>query len=744
MTATLPSLDQDLRTETAGAKATALARLAAAGLPVPAGVVVPVDHPDDLLPGAVAEILTRCPAPHGLIARSSAVAEDGHSASFAGLFTSRITPAAPSALLDALRAVRASAHHPTVATYGRARGITAHPAMAVLVQAALRPVCSGVLAAEVAEGRCTRWRIEAVRGLAEPLVSGTQTGEIHTGGRGQEAGTRPAVQETIQLPGTPDELDMPPGEWVDLVPDSGTRAKIRTSEAGVLHLHTPAQLAGHPVLAAGARGRLLTTAALAATVLGLDRIDVEWVIDHRAELHLIQARPLTAPLTGRTTGAPTTVDDNLVLHGIAAAPGVVIGPATRADNGTADISGRVLLCRELGPEAVPALLTGPAAVVATTGGELSHTAIITRELGIPCVTNVTNALTAIAPATIVEVDGNTGTVRPTTAVPAQRAAQDALPLAMTAVLTRTLENPLPADGRAATVLWLDPDGPTPDLTPFAAAGPHPVAVLLPGDLPVPATAPPGIRPIRLHGLGTLLWPRGTPPPPAEIAVLGPDGQVLHRRTMTDTAALLGDAQALIVDWDGTVADNTVARHRALQAALAPYGIPVPADRYRALAGLPVRDVIVQLAADLTLPIPPVEEVVAHSRTALLAGPAPLPIACTVDLLRAANALGIPVAVASSAATVLVHDGIQRLGLQALLPVVVTLDDVPCGKPAPDAYLEAARRLGADPARCLAVDDAADGITAALAAGMRTLTIHHGRLVPATAAGVPGGPRAAQP
>ncbi|MER6401745.1 HAD family phosphatase [Kitasatospora sp. NPDC001603] len=207
--------------------------------------------------------------------------------------------------------------------------------------------------------------------------------------------------------------------------------------------------------------------------------------------------------------------------------------------------------------------------------------------------------------------------------------------------------------------------------------------------------------------------------------------------------LLGDAVALVVDWDGTVADNTAARHGALRAALAPHGVAVPADRYRALAGLPVREVIAQLAADAALPAPPVEEVVARSRTALLAGPAPDPIPCTLALLHTAHRLGLPLAVASSASAALVHHGIHQLGLQALLPVSVTLDDVPQGKPAPDAYLEAARRLGAAPTRCLALDDAADGIAAALAAGMRTLTIRDGRLVPAGTPSPSGAHRAAQ-
>ncbi|MFD5922846.1 PEP/pyruvate-binding domain-containing protein [Kitasatospora sp. NPDC058201] len=220
-------------------------RLTAAGLPVPAGVIVPVGHPDEQLAAAVAEILARCPAPYGLIARSSATDGDGHTTSFADLFTSRLTPAEPAALLDAIRVVRASADHPAVTAYSRARGITTRPHMAVLVQPATRPACSGVLAAEVTSGSCTRWRIEAVRGLAEPLVSGSQTGEIHTSTPGPEPETRQHVQNTVQLPGTPSELGMPPGDWTELGP--GLKAKIQTSGSGVLHLYTPALLADQPV-----------------------------------------------------------------------------------------------------------------------------------------------------------------------------------------------------------------------------------------------------------------------------------------------------------------------------------------------------------------------------------------------------------------------------------------------------------------------------------------------------------------
>ncbi|MCK9870278.1 HAD family phosphatase [Nocardiopsis dassonvillei] len=190
--------------------------------------------------------------------------------------------------------------------------------------------------------------------------------------------------------------------------------------------------------------------------------------------------------------------------------------------------------------------------------------------------------------------------------------------------------------------------------------------------------------------------------------------------------LLQDVHGLIVDWDGTVVDNSDIRLSALQQALAPYGVDVDPHWYTLNCGLPIRETIARLASPRTLPV---EEIVSTSRRLLLNGPPPRLIDSTIALLNRAAALGLPRAVASSAAGVLVHPAIDRLGLRTLLPVVVTAESVPSGKPAPDAYLEAARLIARAPARCLAVDDAPDGITSALDAGMRVLTVREGLLVP---------------
>ncbi|GHB54296.1 hypothetical protein GCM10010347_25680 [Streptomyces cirratus] len=84
--------------------------------------------------------------------------------------------------------------------------------------------------------------------------------------------------------------------------------------------------------------------------------------------------------------------------------------------------------------------------------------------------------------------------------------------------------------------------------------------------------------------------------------------------------------------------------------------------------------------------------------------------------------GVPMAVASGSSREAIEALLAGTGLGALLTVAVSAEEVARGKPAPDMFLEAARRLGADPADCVVVEDAAPGAEAALAAGMECLAI----------------------
>jgi beta-phosphoglucomutase-like phosphatase (HAD superfamily) len=74
--------------------------------------------------------------------------------------------------------------------------------------------------------------------------------------------------------------------------------------------------------------------------------------------------------------------------------------------------------------------------------------------------------------------------------------------------------------------------------------------------------------------------------------------------------------------------------------------------------------------------------------------------------------------------------LRRLDLAGLFDVTVSSEEVARGKPSPDVYLEAARRLGVDPARCVAIEDSASGIRAAHAAGMRVIAYPNRHYPPA--------------
>lgn len=92
------------------------------------------------------------------------------------------------------------------------------------------------------------------------------------------------------------------------------------------------------------------------------------------------------------------------------------------------------------------------------------------------------------------------------------------------------------------------------------------------------------------------------------------------------------------------------------------------------------------------------------------------------LIATLEAAGIPCGVASSSDREWVAFVLGGLGLQDRLGAVVTGDDVAARKPAPDLYLEAARRLGVRPSRCVAIEDSAVGASAAVAAGMRCVAV----------------------
>jgi HAD superfamily hydrolase (TIGR01509 family) len=82
----------------------------------------------------------------------------------------------------------------------------------------------------------------------------------------------------------------------------------------------------------------------------------------------------------------------------------------------------------------------------------------------------------------------------------------------------------------------------------------------------------------------------------------------------------------------------------------------------------------------------------------------------------------PLGLASSSNREIIDLFLDLGGFREAFPVVVSSEEVQRGKPAPDVFLETARRLAVDPARCVAVEDSANGLRAAAAAGMAVIAV----------------------
>ena len=104
----------------------------------------------------------------------------------------------------------------------------------------------------------------------------------------------------------------------------------------------------------------------------------------------------------------------------------------------------------------------------------------------------------------------------------------------------------------------------------------------------------------------------------------------------------------------------------------------------------------------------------------------------VEILRRLSSR-YSVAVASSAPPKLIEAALASLGVRSLITAVASSDEVAAGKPAPDVFQLAARRLEADPASCLVVEDSLNGVLAARAARMRVALIPNASIPPAPGA-----------
>ncbi len=343
-------------------------------------------------------LATSLGGPPRLAVRSSAVGEDQSGASFAGQYRSAINVSLES-LPEVYKEIVASAYSLEAISYRLNKGLSEECAvMSVGVLAMVDAVAGGVTYTRDPLGaRTDSVLIYSVFGLPKQMVDGADAADFFALNR--ENG---AVLEH--------DIGQKTSRTVSLK-DEGVRREMLDPSLGAVSS-----------IDAKTAKRIFDMAMALERHFGEPQ-DVEWALDAKGELYLLQARPLPAALCDSAAahvldlGIPAGKSSNRgagpknhkeLGRGLAVSPGVAAGPVhllvREADMLTMPPDAVMVLKRPL-PRFAPALADA-AAIVAEEGGMAGHLASVARELGKPALFGMVNALTRLTPGEVVTVDAD--------------------------------------------------------------------------------------------------------------------------------------------------------------------------------------------------------------------------------------------------------------------------------------------------------------------------------------------------
>jgi HAD superfamily hydrolase (TIGR01509 family) len=183
----------------------------------------------------------------------------------------------------------------------------------------------------------------------------------------------------------------------------------------------------------------------------------------------------------------------------------------------------------------------------------------------------------------------------------------------------------------------------------------------------------------------------------------------------------GTFRAYLLDCDGTIADSMPLHYIAWEKALGEWGCPFDEDLFYTWGGKPAAEIIATLNRmnGLNMPV----ETVGERKEGLYFEQLPQLKAVPEVLEHIEAQYGrIPLAVVSGGKRISVVNSLTRLSLLDKFETIVGAEDYRNSKPAPDAFLIAAARVGVEPKDCLVFEDTDMGIQAATAAGMASVKV----------------------
>ena len=181
-------------------------------------------------------------------------------------------------------------------------------------------------------------------------------------------------------------------------------------------------------------------------------------------------------------------------------------------------------------------------------------------------------------------------------------------------------------------------------------------------------------------------------------------------------------KAIIFDMDGLLVDSEPYWNKARQDMAAQAGKDWTADDHEAVKGVSTQEWVDYMIERLELKLSPqeIQDQVVNRLIALYQDRIPfLPGAIEAINLAVQH---FPTALASGSHPSLIKAVIQDPRMQDKFRVIVAADEVGAGKPAPDVYLEAARRLGIKPEQCVCLEDSGNGILSGKRAGMKVIAV----------------------
>ena len=180
--------------------------------------------------------------------------------------------------------------------------------------------------------------------------------------------------------------------------------------------------------------------------------------------------------------------------------------------------------------------------------------------------------------------------------------------------------------------------------------------------------------------------------------------------------------AVVFDLDGVLLQSEEVWDEARRDVAAKAGVPWPPDATDAMMGMSAPEWSSHMHDEIGVPLEPSEinaGVLARVEQRYRRG-LPWISGAREALIRTASRW--PLGLATSSNREIIELVIEQGGLEEVIAVAVSSEEVGAGKPAPDVYLEATRRLGVDPRRAAAVEDSTNGLLSAAAAGVRVIAV----------------------